>query len=80
MSEISIAEFLMLSAEQLVDIREIDVSRKPNKSSRIDEFKNTIGYSSCYKVGDVILKPRYKREKTLDKRVCDIMENILKNK
>ena len=77
MSTLSANEFLLLSTENTVDVREIDVSRNPNKNSRIVEFYDKIGGTACFKVGKVILKPKYRRAKPLDNHVCNIMEQRL---
>lgn len=69
-------KFLVVSADSLVDINEINVDKELSKKERIKEFIKQIKDPYRFKCGDIIVESRYSANGLFYE---DRLQNIFKN-
>ena len=52
-------DFLSVSADSLVDIKDVDVGKELNKKDRIKEFVRQIKNPFCYRCGEFIVSAKF---------------------
>ena len=53
------ADFLSVSADSLVEIKDVNVSKELNRKDRIKEFVRQIKNPFCYRCGDFVVSTKF---------------------